>query len=243
MSLSVIELERCERFINAYNVIDKLMRRELNTDEHESFTSLLRQFYNKGKLTSNQHSLLHDFASLRNAIVHQRTKKNSYMSVPIEDVVNSIETIGNLLLNPTKVIPKYQADVIKVNEGDSLSLVLSIIKSNDFSQFPVYSSLGQFIGVLTENGIARWLALHTIAKITMVEFEDHTVAEAVTVQENRMNFHFIDRNTTLLEAANKFMNSPELEAILITQNGKSSEHLLGIMTRFDIIKALNETLL
>jgi len=58
---------------------------------------------------------------------------------------------------PELVIPRFQRDVTRISHRDTLVHVLNLVRKNDFSQFPVYRE-GRFVGLITENGITRWMA-------------------------------------------------------------------------------------
>ena len=53
-------------------------------------------------------------------------------------------------------------------------------------------------------------------------------------EERRSNFVFVARSVTLDEVTYAFGTKPNLEAVLVTENGKEHEKLLGIATRWDL---------
>jgi CBS domain-containing protein len=54
-------------------------------------------------------------------------------------------------------------------------------------------------------------------------------------EEHRKNCEFIPRNSSMIETESHFERNPLLEALLVTENGKTNEKLLGIITRWDIL--------
>jgi predicted transcriptional regulator len=137
------------------------------------------------------------------------------------------------LTNPDRVIPKFQRNVQVVSSEDTLARVLGVIAQQDYSQFPVYDG-GGFRGLLTENGITRWLSQHVSTKLSLVELDDVQVREILLNEESRRNYHFLPRNARVDDTRGLFAGHPLLEAVLITASGKDSERLLGIATRWDI---------
>ena len=115
-----------------------------------------------------------------------------------------------------------------------MATVLKTIKHRDYSQFPVYED-GRFRGLLTENGITRWLAHHVMTKLSLVELEDVPVKDVLESEERRRNYHFMPRDTRVDDVVAQFASGELLEAVLITATGKPSETLLGIATRWDIL--------
>lgn len=223
---------RIERFITAYNSIDRFFRKVLHLDNQVSFLNAVKEFGNNNPSWRHKETLLL-LSELRNILVHSRTKPYEYLSIPTQSVVQNIELIRDELENPKKVIPEFQREVIKVKPSDPLLSVLELVRRYHFSQFPVYDR-DQFYGLITENGIAFWLASH-VEKISLVDFEEQTVADVLVHEEERINFDFIGRNTPVYQASSLFSQKQFLEAILITQNGKPTEKPIGIMTRWDIV--------
>ncbi|MCB0782547.1 MAG: CBS domain-containing protein, partial [Flavobacteriales bacterium] len=171
---------------------------------------------------------------IRNLIVHRRTKSIPQVAVPSEEVVRRLEAVRDRLMNPPKVLPKYQCKVESVQLSDDLASVLRKINERDYSQFPVFDG-ERFKGLLTENGITRWIAHHISGEFTLVDFEDIPVRSLFKEEETRPNHRFVPRSCTVEEVREMYREHPLLEAILITASGKRTEALMGIMTRWDML--------
>lgn len=228
------EVDLIERFLAAYNAIDQHLRGELDSDKAEPFSRLIDEYADRTRGWAYRQDL-RLFADLRNVIVHSRTKPYQHVAVPVPDVVARIEAIRDSLLEPALVIPEFQCDVLTVQTDDSLLAVLQHINQNDFSQFPVYAD-DQFAGLITENGITRWLAHHAITELSLVELADVTVGEVLRDEEDRSNVEFVGRNMTVDSVTASFGHNPVLEAVLITHSGRRDQELLGIVTRWDILQ-------
>jgi predicted transcriptional regulator len=61
-----------------------------------------------------------------------------------------------------------------------------LIKKHDYSQFPIYDE-DEFVGLLTENGITRWLAKHVTQVLSLVDFEEIPVSALLQEEEMREN--------------------------------------------------------
>jgi hypothetical protein len=94
----------------------------------------------------------------------------------------------------------------------------------------------RFHGLLTENGITRWLARHVATKLSLVELEEELVAQVLQNEEERKNYCFVAPNMRVDDVCSLFASNSLLEAVLITASGKESEALQGIVTRWDIIQ-------
>jgi predicted transcriptional regulator len=226
------QLDLIRRFKDAYNDIDRYLRKFLQVDNEVPFSRLVRDYATRYPRWRCQGSLLM-LSDLRNVLVHLPEKEYAYISIPTNIAIETIENIRNSFLSPELVYPRFQRIVAIANWDDSLAVILEIINKEKFSQFPVYKT-GKCIGLLTENGITRWLAQHTVRKMTLVEFSEEPVEAILSQEEKRKNYGFIGRSTTVLEAENLFVSNPLLEALLITEQAKPENTLVGIITRWDI---------
>lgn len=232
-ALSKEQLDLIERFLVAYNAIDHHLRELLATDQSPSFSQLVREYaarYPRWREREN----LRMIGDLRNAVVHQRERSYEYLSVPLPSIVENLERIRDQFKSPERVYPKFGKEVISFQAEDVLSTVLAEIHAKDFSQFPIYKQ-NSFLGLLTENGITRWLANHSTQVMTLIELEEITVIDLLDQEEQRSNYQLISRDTTMLDAENFFVRNTLLEALLITQTGKTNEKLMGIITRWDML--------
>jgi hypothetical protein len=99
--------------------------------------------------------------------------------------------------------------------------VLKVIEQRDYSQFPVYAS-ERFLGLLTENGITRWLAHHVTSNLSLVELEKVSVKEVLENEEARKNCKFVAKDIRVNAIVGQFVSQETLEAVLITSNGTES---------------------
>jgi CBS domain-containing protein len=222
------------RFESVYNQIEGHMKKSTNSDDHIGFSDVLREFERKG-LFDGDSAFLRGAAALRNALVHNRIYPHLDMAIPTPEVIQRLESIRDKMLNPPKVFPLHKKIVATVSMEDTLAAVMGIVSSSDFSQFPVMDGK-EVIGLLTENGITRWLARKIAGDISLVEFSDAQVRDLVGNEERRKNFIFVPRNTAIAEVREKFRRNGLLEAALITESGKSGEKLLGMINRWDLIE-------
>ena len=161
-------------------------------------------------------------------------RPGEYLVVPTLDVVENIEAIATDLERPKRAIPTFKRKVITVNQNDTLAAVLRLIDQHDFSQLPVYHDEGRFVGLLTENGITRWLAHHVRTEISLIELEEALVRLVVREEETTKNVDFLRSDVTVDDVVEAFRRNPVLEAVLFTTNGRRQESPLGIVTQWDV---------
>jgi predicted transcriptional regulator len=236
---SAEQLELIERFWSAHNEIEAELRFKLQEPDDTSFIQLIHLYAERNPVWGDRDGRhLRQYSSLRNALAHQKRKQLQYLSVPLPFIVEDIERIRDALLQKKRVIPEFQLHVETLRLSDPLSKALATIEAHDYSQFPVYDRDDRFAGLLTENGVTRWLAHHTVHELTLVDFQDALVEDVLREEEQRPTFGFASRRTLVEDVVAKFGRNPFLEAVLITETGKKDEELLGIATRWDVIEVI-----
>ena len=177
-----------ERFEAAYNSIDHFLRNYLNRDQNVEFNVLLHEFGEANGWWRDK-DLLRTAGKLRNVVVHGKTSPGQPIAVPTMPFVEQMEAVMEKLTKPQRVFPTFAKTVEKIAPSDSIVKVLNRIAEQDFSQFPVYEG-GAFIGLLTENGLTRWIARHVRSSGSMVELADHTVVQVLRLEETKKNCEF-----------------------------------------------------
>lgn len=227
------QLDVIEHFEADYNAVDRFLRKALGSIPQMSFTHLVKEY-------SRKHSgwrdadLLRTIAELRNVIVHTKTEPYRYIAVPTPAIAQNLQACRDRLENPARVIPTFRRKVETVSVDDTLVRVLKVVTQRDYSQFPVYEA-ERFRGLLTENGITRWLAHHVATKLSLIELDDVPVKQVLQNEETRNNYQFVAPDMRMDDVSGLFESQELLEAVLITASGKESAKLLGIVTRWDMI--------
>lgn len=222
-----------DRFESAYNEIDALMRKLCKLSRNDTFSAALTSYESRFRMGTDC-DFLRSAAELRNVLIHRRTLPILQMATPTTEVVERLESIRERMQNPPKV-SRYLKTVATVSPDDSLADVMRIVFDSHFSQFPVMNG-GDVTGLLTENGITRWLARKVVCEDSLVESADAKVSELVMSEEKRKNFIFVPKKMAIAEVREKFRREGMLEAALITENGKCGEKLLGMINRWDLIE-------
>ncbi|SDJ36449.1 CBS domain-containing protein [Salimicrobium halophilum] len=225
-----------DTFLSAYNRIDQQLNRWKEGDDYIPFASLVNYFSKRNAVIKRFQNDLLEFAELRNAIVHNRVTPNYVIAEPHAKTVDHILYIEEEITRPKLVIPAFEKPVKTFHLDDSLASLLDIVKEKEFSQFPVYGREG-FKGLLTPRGITQWLATHIDRN--HVNLNGTTIGEVLAVEVRRDYVKFISSKTTVHQAMDMMKGNPDknyrLEAILITERGRTDEELLGIITPHHII--------
>lgn len=222
-----------ERFQAAYNSIDRCLRKQQHSDGKKSFVALVKE-HERTHRFGPEADYLRMAADLRNVLIHQQTKPHLHLAIPTRPIVERLESIGERIANPPKLLPTFQKSVEVLEPHVSLGHVLRLIAQREYSQFPVYEE-SRFRGLLTENGITRWLARHVNKELALVDLDEIPVKRVLPEEEKRPNWLFVGRDQAVDEVKVYFREKELLEAVLISQTGSRNEGLLGIVTRWDIL--------
>lgn len=230
------QLDLVERFLSAYNAIQKFLSDELDLPLSEPFYRLIDRYGDThSRWERRDGRYLRGILGLRNALVHDRVEPNGYLAVPLQSVVVRVEAIYEQLVSPLRAIPTFGRRVATISADDTLARALQLAARQRYSQLPVYDH-GRFAGLLTENGVTRWLAQRAAEPgQTGLDLEHEPVSAVLEVEEQRHNVEFAARDDSVDQLIHRFVSHPTLEAVLITEHGLDSEGLLGIATRWDIV--------
>jgi CBS domain-containing protein len=235
--LPATERHRVERFLAAFNAVDRLLRERTGIQDHGvPFRTVLRR-YARDHRAQKMADRLDDYAELRNVLVHETIKPDGWLAVPTEEVVRRLEGFRDALDGGRRADEAFRREVATVAMGAPLREALAVAHATGFTQFPVVDD-GVVAGLLTDRGIARWLAATAARDGASVSasLEGATVAEVLLADADRTTWALAARDEPAERVLARFVDAPELEAVLITQHGKADQGLLGIATHLDVVR-------
>lgn len=233
------DYKNSERFISAFNTISKELEKIVNVGGHIPFYRLVDMAKKKNGLIMTFKDDLKELSELRNAIVHSRDYPEYAIAEPHISVVEKVENIAAELTRPVTIIPFFERRVKTFQKNDPLMAVLKSIKTNGYSQFPIYDQ-EKFVGLITDRGITKWLA-QNVEKTSIESCFEIRLSDVLSYEKNKPNYVFMSKDQTIYDVREKFLHhfdlySTRLEAVLITENGRSKEQLIGIATPFDMVR-------
>jgi len=116
------------------------------------------------------------------------------------------------------------------------------MRAGSFSQLPIRSD-GKVFALLTSETVVRWLAseLHN----DLISLSETKIEVVLPHTEDQEHYCFLSRRATLQDALSRFEDftsrGKDLDAVLITENGRPDQNLVGILTVYDLPEIL-ETL-
>jgi CBS domain-containing protein len=227
-----------DRFLEAFNQIDKLLRKRIDRDRRSSFHAVVDIASAKDASVATYATDLKEFADLRNAIVHESTDGQA-IAEPHKATVVRLETILERLSRPPKLEGLFLGSVAYAEVDQPVGQAAKVMFEGNFSQMPVYED-SRFVELLTAETIARWLAHELSSGIGLLE--EAPIRDVLLYTEDVEHYLFRGRKSSAFEALADFEGFAErgksLDAILITNSGNRDEKPIGILTTFDIPKLL-----
>lgn len=226
-------MENVNRFLDAFSIIEQCCKEITKEDRYTKFYILIQKAAAMNSVVRTYQQEIEEYADLRNAIIHQRTKKGEVIAIPVDEAVEEIEKIARMLSNPPLLKDYFLKEVKDCSKEDDIDDVYKAMKKLSTGKFPITKD-GRFEGLLTLEMILEWAMLHR-------ENQSGKVKEAFKPQKNE-KVVFMAKNATVLEALDCFEATMKkgftLLAILITENGRKDEKLEGILTVADYPKCI-----
>lgn len=228
--------QRGDRFLAAFNDIEGHFRAVLRAGDHVDFGQLVRDYTAKKRLPYQYVDALRVCASLRNAISHGRFYEGRPIADPVEYVVVQIELLREQILAPQKAYVVLGPMNVRVaRPADPIAAVLEHVRRFDYSQLPIYDDNG-YVGILTTNTIARWLADQFGRNTGMAEEEP--VRKVMGFAEPHESARLVPRTITAAEAIDRLSHGGAegrpLTALIITDRGKATETPLAVVVADDL---------
>ena len=132
-------------------------------------------------------------------------------------------------------VPKSR--IYTVSPDDCALSVIREMHTKVYTHVPVIEN-GQFVGVFSENSVVSYLAANEIVgldqTIKIREFDAFIPVHS----HNSETFVFFPRDASLFQIVSHFRQSlrerKRLGAVFLTQSGKHTEDILGLITAWDI---------
>lgn len=230
------ERDRVERFLAAFNGVDRLLRSLTGMEDHGlSFRGVLRKYAHDHRWRHAE--TMEDYTDLRNVLVHETLSPEGWLAVPSQAVVERLEAIRDELAGKPRADQAFRREVVYLSRSTSLREALATAHQTGYSQFPVLHR-GKVEGLLTERAVARWLAARAAdpARPSLTEaVEEATVAEVLQVDQGRETWRLAARDQPADLVLAAFVETPTLEAVLITEHGRPDQRLIGIATHLDVV--------
>ncbi|QWB99857.1 CBS domain-containing protein [Mycoplasmatota bacterium] len=226
-------------FLELFNKLDTYLRVK-HFNNNPSYMSYVKKLFyiKKHKLEpmiarDHQFEILRTAGEVRNILAH-----NNDIIVPSEDFLQDFENLVLRITEPKKVyeiMTKY-SDLRTKDYHDRLSEVITLMKDHGYASIPILNN-HQFVGMFTERTIFDYLTISD--RIIDKEMLIKDLHEVIDLDNDpKSYFKFISKDMSVDEAydiyTEDFKDKNHLILLLVTQNGKRQEKLLGIVALRDI---------
>lgn len=224
-----------DRFIKAFNDIEIHFKSAAGAKPSARFAEVARTCAKQNKLPAAQLDALLSFGMLRNAIAHGRYYNGRPIAEPVSEVVEEIERLRKQVMTPRKVLEVLEPkQVCFVHPDDHIAKALEYVRRFDYSQIPVYDEAG-YLGILTTNSIARWLAQRLASQDAL---QSAPVREVLTFSELTDQAALVDSSMTAAEAVDTLHRSESgqapVSALIITENGLRTDTPLRVVVLYNL---------
>jgi CBS domain-containing protein len=230
------ERERVERFLAAFNAVDRLLRERTGLHDHgASFRAVLRRYLRTPGGRGSER--LEEYADLRNLLVHETLEPDGWLAVPTKEVVRRIEALRDRLAGGRRADDAFRRRVETLTPATPLADALRLAHRTGFSQFPLLDD-GRIVGLLTDRGVARWWAARVSdAGVVLDEvLRAASAADVLRSDADRVTWATAAGGEAAERVLLRFVDAPALEAVLITVGGGVADDLVGIATHLDVVR-------
>lgn len=219
------------KFLAAFNRIEKHLASLRRRRGHRGMRELVRMLKNKHKALRIYEADLREFSELRNAIVHRTTGQS--IAEPRKATVDRIEHIARVLINPPLAMDIASKPVFVCDVRASMIEIVKRMAREEFEHVPVYNGKS-FVGVFSDISIMKWVAALTKTQ----EIDALTIGDMKPYldkpNEGVNGYQFVAKNMDIREMQERFLSfmdeKKQLGALFITNKGKRSEKILGVVT-------------
>lgn len=231
------ESTNSDAFLAAFRRLERTLRDTSGEGADASLARCIDAAGRNSSLVRRYSTDIRELCDLRNAIVHERTNDNRVIAEPHDSTVDLIARIVSVLEEPPKALAYATAPVSMCDAGGNLSELLKIMRERDLSQVPVGRD-DSLCGLVTAEAITRWLESQFLQHDELAE--NAAVEEILPYRPPDEDMKCVRRDATVTDLLQCFEEAQSrgvrMAAVLITENGRTEELPLGILTVSDIPK-------
>lgn len=229
-------MKNSEVFLSTYQEIEEYFQRELESNHHLRFYEMVKRMKKKSAAVRRYEFDLREYADLRNAITHGNMGEDVAIAEPHDKVVEKLQQIKDQIVAPPAITKVVNHEVRTIDGSMRLSDALGLMKEHGYGQLPVYER-EQYQGIFNGEILMRWLRLnHTQEVLKMNQVTVDEIIDSDSAQSHQVIFKaraasVLEIQETVERYTDKKYN---LQAIIITENGKPTEKPLTIITSADL---------
>ena len=233
-------MEKEKKFLRLFNDLENYLRITYSRGDY-SYTGFITRLYQIKKSkenmiinNNNNFELIKQAAQMRNIIAH-----NNDILVPSDKFLEKFEKVVNKITKPLTVrdIMTRYSDLKTISLNTTIGDCVDLLKRSGFSTLPVIDK-DNLLGIFTEKSLYDYMSLNRSKNVDKsMKIKD--IIEAIDLNNHpRKYYDFIGVNTNIYDAYQMFdkdiKQRREMLLLLVTENGKVTESLLGIVALRDL---------
>lgn len=240
------ESRNVRRFKSDFNELDRFFTQEVNGQEGHFYENMIKflRLNPRYQHFKNDIDYIND---VRKIVTHKETMEGVPV-IPTDALCNKLEYTLKQIKNPPKwnsiAIPANQ--IYSCSEDDQISDVVKKMAENTYTHVPVVKN-GVFQWLLSESVYVQWLS--EVIEKEGICTEETTVSQLRKyVKKTNDDYMFLSRDADIYQIKEQFekvtkerktANFKRLGVIFLSNSGKETEKVLGLITAWDIGKIQN----
>lgn len=229
-------MNRADIFLDKYKELETLLisKRGL-PDDGKAISTYSRQFRN-----SSIKAELDYCRDVRNLLAHKPKIDNHFAVEPSDGMIELLNTAIQEIKSPLRARSKAISieNVFTRSLGDSVLEAMRTMSHKGYTHIPILEK-GTVIGVFSENTIFTRLANEALIGVDEnLKFSDFETYLPIDKHISE-SFRFAAFNSLLSSIETMFSEAVKkmdrIGMVFLTENGKPSEKLLGILTSWDLV--------
>ena len=227
-------MNNIERFRNLFLEFETETKKKVDKDL--SLDECVRELKNR-RLNpyKNEDSFIDFCRRLRNIVSHN-VNDNYYLIT--DDTINKLVKILKEVRHPYKVIDKATKNITSKKLNESVLKTMQEMNDKSYTHIPIYDNNKQLAGVFSENSLFQYIMSGNKFDINeSTTFND--IKECIDLNMSKEIVKFVARGQLYDDVVNDFIyefkNDNKLSCVMVTEHGKSTEYVQGIITAWDII--------
>lgn len=230
-----------EKWKNFIDLLGKYMNENFSTD-----SDLISHSLSKISILRKDSDFLDLCREIRNQYSHKKAFDN-YVDIQqtllekLDKIILDIESVMNLTASKIMI-----TNIRKTNKNECISDLVFEMKEKTYTAIPIVNEEEKVIGVFSESSLLNYFANHKEVCLARDEKISEFFKDDGSIVEDEIGFArkneyylFSSKRTPVFELkkifTEKFEKGDRVGAIFITENGKQSERLLGIITSWDLV--------
>lgn len=238
--------EEGNKLVDLFKELEEVIRKKCNSvgikTDNVPIDSQIKELSKKNSVVRRYQDELLIIKQVRNINTHQRNDKYGYVVCPNPDMNIKLKSIVDEINNPPTI---YNSNMCIKRQNmycktlnDTIEATIKDMVDKIYTHIPILEN-GIVIGVFSESTLLDIVNVESgIVVDKNTKFSD--ILEYLKIENHSTeDFIFISRNKNIYDVEDifkdYFVRKKRLGCVYITENGKPSESILGMLTAWDIL--------